>query len=91
LSIEGVEGMQTFNNLIYIKPFMPHTWELLFESSHPQIRGGSWKLLFESSRAILSCNSRFWNVVCDTHMDRQTDTTFVIIYRIFWNFILTVL
>jgi hypothetical protein len=56
--------MQTFSNSNK-KPFMPHTWEwmlleaLVFESSHPQIRGGSWKLPFESSRAFLSCNSRF--------------------------------
>jgi hypothetical protein len=35
------KGKETFSNLIYKKPFMPHTWELLFESSHPQIRGGS--------------------------------------------------
>jgi hypothetical protein len=64
---------------------MPHIWELLFESSHPQIRGGSWKLLFESSRAILNCNSKFWNVMCDTHTDKQTDTQFVFIYKIITN------
>jgi len=71
LSIEGVEG--TLHHLdanlqqLKLKTFhapdlgihAPGGLPLVFESSHPQIRGGSWKLPFESSRAFLSCNSTF--------------------------------